>query len=47
MEGWIETGLREFARVVRHALASWGRTTRLCVLALCFALAAGVLIRLL
>jgi hypothetical protein len=31
--GWIGTAIQESAQVVRHALASWGRTVRLCVLA--------------
>jgi hypothetical protein len=47
MEGWIDTGLREVARMVRHALGSWGRTIRLCVLTMCFALVVGALLRLL
>lgn len=43
MDGWMTAAVTETARVVRHALASWGRTTRLCVLALTFALAFGLL----
>jgi len=37
MNDWVAVAITESARVVRHALGSWGRTTRLCVLALALA----------
>lgn len=40
---WRETAVREGARVIRLALADWGRTTRLCVIAIALALAVGAL----
>src|SRR4051812_4041089 len=30
LDGWKSRLITEAAKVVRHALASWGRTTRLC-----------------
>jgi hypothetical protein len=46
LESWITPVVTELARVVRHALGSWGRTTRLCVLTVVFAMVVGALMEL-
>ena len=40
---WRTAAVKEGARVIRLALTDWGRTTRLCVIAVALALAIGAL----
>jgi hypothetical protein len=46
LDNWMTAVVTEGARTVRHALGSWGRTARLCVLASTFATIIGILLTL-